>query len=121
MKKILFVSLLFLSFMNICNASTVKGKVYCPDNDEPVNLRPSVNVAANDSLVCNSEVEVLNTNAGTNSSSGCTGSFYQVRQGIKTGYACSDFIKITETPLDESEGKVSVSYTHLTLPTKVKV
>ena len=106
MKKILFVSLLFLSFMNICNASTVKGKVYCPDNDEPVNLRPSVNVAANDSLVCNSEVEVLNTNAGTNSSSGCTGSFYQVRQGIKTGYACSDFIKITETPLDESEGKV---------------
>lgn len=32
--------------------------------------------------------------------------FYQVRQGIKTGYACSDFIKITETPLDESEGKV---------------
>lgn len=106
MKKILFVSLLFLSFMNICNASTVKGKVYCPDNDEPVNLRPSVNVAANDSLVCNSEVEVLNTNAGTNSSSGCTGPFYQIRQGIKTGYACSDFIKITETPLDESEGKV---------------
>lgn len=105
MKKILFFSLLFLSFINISNAS-VKGTVYCPDDDEPVNLRTSINVPPTNSLVCGTEVEVLDTNAGTNSSTTCTKPFYQVRQGIKTGYACGDFIKITETPSTEEEGTV---------------
>lgn len=105
MKKILFFNLLFLSFINICSAS-VKGTVYCPDNNAPVNLRPSVSAGATSSLECNTEVEVLNTNAGYNKDSGCNSAFYQVRQGIKSGYACGDFIKITETPLTEEDGTV---------------
>ena len=60
MKRVLFLLTIFLSFIGIVSASST-GTVYCPDNDEPVNLRPSVTSPANNSLVCNSTVEVLDT------------------------------------------------------------
>ena len=41
MKRVLFLLTIFLSFIGIVSASST-GTVYCPDNDEPVNLRPSV-------------------------------------------------------------------------------
>ena len=106
MKRVLFLLTIFLSFIGIVSASST-GTVYCPDNDEPVNLRPSVTSPANNSLVCNSTVEVLDTNAGTNPSSGCTTSFYKVRQGVLTGYACGDFIKLN-TPSTTEKGKVLI-------------
>lgn len=104
MKRVLLTLTIFLSFIGVVSASTT-GTVYCPDNDEPVNLRPSVTSPANNSLVCNSTVEVLDTNAGTNPSSGCTTSFYKVRQGVLTGYACGDFIKVN-LPSTIEKGKV---------------
>lgn len=104
MKKTLFMITLFLSFLSVCNASSI-GEVYCPDDDNPVNLRPSITSSATNSLACGSEVEVLNTSAGYNYSSGCTKQFYQVRQGILTGYACGDYIKVKESSSYE-EGKV---------------
>ena len=104
MKKVLLTLTIFLSLIGVVSASST-GTVYCPDNDEPVNLRPSVTSPANNSLVCNSTVEVLDTNAGTNPSSGCTTSFYKVRQGVLTGYACGDFIKVN-LPSTTEKGKV---------------
>ena len=104
MKRVLLTLTIFLSFIGVVSASTT-GTVYCPDNDEPVNLRPSITSPANNSLVCNSTVEVLDTNAGTNPSSGCTTSFYKVRQGVLTGYARGDFIKVN-LPSTTEKGKV---------------
>ncbi len=103
MKRVLFTIILFLSFCISVNALT--GTVYCPDDNKPVNLRISVTGSANNSLVCNSTVEVLDTNAGTNPSSGCTTSFYKVRQGVLTGYACGDFIRVNTSSTTE-KGKV---------------
>ncbi len=100
MKKVLIGIVLFLSFSGVSFASGM-GEVYCPDDDEPVNLRPSLNESASNSLACGSKVEVLDTNAGYNYSSGCSRPFYQVRQGILTGYACGDFIKLNDSTSTE--------------------
>ena len=102
MKKTLFFILIFLSFINISYAIQ-KGEVYCPDNEDPVSLRPSVTAAATEGLVCRTTVEVLDTNAGTNPTSGCTKQYYYVRQGMKVGYACGDFIRLQS---ETTEGKV---------------
>ena len=53
MKKVLLTLTIFLSLIGVVSASST-GTVYCPDNDEPVNLRPSITSPANNSLVCNS-------------------------------------------------------------------
>ena len=103
MKKIFISLILFISFISTAYAAT--GTVYCPDNRDPVNLRPSINAAATQTLACDSTVEVISTNAGTNYSSGCTTQFYQVKQGFKSGYACGTYIKLNSSSTT-TEGKV---------------
>ncbi len=90
MKKIIITLVLFVLFINVGYAAN--GTAYCPDDNEPVNIRNS----AGGSLIgkgipCGSDVEVLDTNAG--STSNCR-TWYKVRYDITTGYACSDYIKL---------------------------
>lgn len=86
---ILFI-MIFLSLPSICLAS-VNGTVYCPDDNQPVNVRNSAGGNLIGSVACNSQLEVLDTNAG--STSDCS-KWYKVRQGILTGYACGTYVKI---------------------------
>ena len=101
MKRVLLTLTIFLSFIGVVSASTT-GTVYCPDDDEPVNLRDSVGGNWIGGLACRSSVEVLEKS--NNSTDSCP-TWYKVRQGIKTGYACGDFIKVT-LPSTTEKGKV---------------
>ena len=92
MKKIIITLVLFVLFINVGYAAN--GTAYCPDDNEPVNIRNS----AGGSLIgkgipCGSDVEVLDTNAG--STSNCR-TWYKVRYDITTGYACGDYIKLKD-------------------------
>lgn len=93
MKKIIITLVLFVLFINVGYAAN--GTAYCPDDNEPVNIRNS----AGGSLIgkgipCGSDVEVLDTNAG--STSNCR-TWYKVRYDITTGYACGDYIKLKDS------------------------
>lgn len=90
MKKILLVFTIFLSLTITAHASTM-GTTYCPDDDEPINVRNTPGGTSVGALACNTQLEILNNNAG--STSNCS-TWYQVRQGILTGYACGDYVKI---------------------------
>lgn len=100
MRRLLIAITLFLSFINIGYAAT--GTVYCPDDDKPVSLRSSAGGTWIGGLVCNSQLEVLDTNGG--STDNCP-IWYKVSQGILTGYACGNYIKINTTSTTE-EGEV---------------
>ena len=100
MKKIFVAVIIFLSFSISVQALT--GYVYCPDDDKPVNLRSSAGGTWIGGLVCNSQLEVLDTNGG--STDNCP-IWYKVSQGILTGYACGNYIKINTTSTTE-EGEV---------------
>ena len=93
MKKIIITLVLFVLFINVGYAAN--GTAYCPDDNEPINIRNS----AGGSLIgkgipCGSDVEVLDTNAG--STSNCR-TWYKVRYDITTGYACGDYIKLKDS------------------------
>ena len=93
MKKIIITLVLFVLFINVGYAAN--GTAYCPDDNKPVNIRNS----AGGSLIgkgipCGSDVEVLDTNAG--STSNCR-TWYKVRYDITTGYACGDYIKLKDS------------------------
>ena len=89
MKKIIITLILFVLFINVGYAAS--GVAYCPDNNDPVSLRNTAGGTWINGIPCNSEVEVLDTNGG--STSNCK-TWYKVRYGITTGYACSDYIKL---------------------------
>lgn len=90
MKRIIITFIVFISFINIGYASS--GWAYCPDDNEPVTIRTSAggNLTGS-SIPCNDEVEVLDINGG--STSNCK-TWYKVRYGITTGYACGNYIKL---------------------------
>lgn len=90
MKKIIITLVLFVLFINVGYAAN--GTAYCPDDNEPVNIRNSAGGSLiGNGIPCGSDVEVLDTNAG--STSNCR-TWYKVRYDITTGYACSDYIKL---------------------------
>ena len=90
MKKVIITLVLFVLFINVGYAAN--GTAYCPDDNEPVNIRNSAGGSLiGNGIPCGSDVEVLDTNAG--STSNCR-TWYKVRYDITTGYACSDYIKL---------------------------
>ena len=102
MKRMLIFIFLFLSFINRVNASL--GTVVCSNgNTSPLNVRDNINGNVIGSLGCNSNVEILNENAG--SSDNCA-VWYQVKQGDTTGYSCSQYISINRGT-SINRGKVS--------------
>lgn len=92
MKRIIITFIVFISFINIGYASS--GWAYCPDDNEPVTIRTSAGGNfTGSSIPCNDEVEVLDINGG--STSNCK-TWYKVRYGITTGYACGNYIKLAD-------------------------
>lgn len=90
MKRIIITLVLFVLFINVGYAAN--GTAYCPDDNEPVNIRNSAGGSLiGNGIPCDSEVEVLDTNGG--STDNCR-TWYKVRYDITTGYACSDYIKL---------------------------
>lgn len=91
MKKyfIIFVFLYMLLPLSVGASST--GTVYCPDDNEPLNIRDKVggtNVLT--AAACGANLEILNNNAG--STVNCT-KWFQVKYNGTTGYACGNYIK----------------------------
>ena len=102
MKKLSLLFFMFLSFVSIVNAST--GTVICTGGDtSPLNVRNSIDGAAIGGLKCNTTVEILNENAGSNSS--CS-KWYQIKQGDLVGYSCGEYIAINKEST-ALKGKVS--------------
>ena len=93
-KYIVFTILLFLSLIYSVKAES--GTVICSDGDNtPLNVRSSINGSVIGGLACNSSVEILNNNAGSNSA--CD-KWYHVKQGLLEGYSCGNYISINSTP-----------------------
>lgn len=102
MKKVYLFLILFLTFITTVNAST--GTVVCSNGDaSPLNVRDSVGGTAIGGLACNSTVEILNENAGSNDYCSV---WYQVRQGSTEGYSCGEYITINNI-VTNLKGKVS--------------
>jgi len=84
---------LFFSLVTLTNADTKRGYVYCPDDDEPLNVRDAVGGNIVTALSCNTEVKVLSTNEGNYNN--C--SFYKISYGDGlVGYTCGSYIKTIE-------------------------
>lgn len=98
MKRIFVAIILFLSFSVSVNA--LSGYVYCPDDDNPINVRAEQNTSSTilGTVRCNSTVTILNENVGTN--------WYQIKQGDLIGYSSKDYIKINKTS-SSLKGRVS--------------
>lgn len=101
MKKVYLLLILFLSFVTTVNAST--GTVICSGDTSPLNVRESIGGTAIGGLACNSTVEILNDNAGSNDYCSV---WYQIRQGNTVGYSCGEYITIN-TEVTNLKGKVS--------------
>ena len=96
-KYILFILILFLSFIYSVKAQT--GTVICTDGSTArLNVRTSIDGTVIGGLVCNSSVEILNSNAGTSS---ICDKWFQIRQGTLEGYSCGDYININDIPDDD--------------------
>lgn len=101
MKKIYLLLILFLSFITTVSAST--GTVICSGDTSPLNVRESIGGTAIGGLACNSTVEILNDNAGSNDYCSV---WYKIRQGNTEGYSCGEYITIN-TEVTNLKGKVS--------------
>ncbi len=98
MKRVLFIIILFLSFSISVNALT--GYVYCPDDNNPINVREGESTSSKilGAVKCNSTVTILNENTGSN--------WYQIQQGNLIGYSSKDYIRINKTSTN-LKGRVS--------------
>lgn len=98
MKRVLFTIILFLSFSISVNALT--GYVYCPDDNNPINVREGESTSSKilGAVKCNSTVTILNENTGSN--------WYQIQQGNLIGYSSKDYIRINKTSTN-LKGRVS--------------
>ena len=92
----IFVTLtLFFALINLTEADVTRAKVYCPDDNEPLNIRESIGGNIKTALACNTEVKVLDQNAGVD---GSGRTWYKIEYGSgSVGYAVSTYIKIIET------------------------
>ena len=96
--------ILFLCFTYKVDASTT-GTYICTDGDTmTLNVRNSINGSPVSSLACNSTVEILDTNAGSNS---ICSNWYKIKYGVLTGYSCGDFISINSNTNTNLKGRVS--------------
>ena len=101
-KYILFILILFLSFIYSVKAES--GTVICTGGDTtPLNVRSSIGGSVVGGLSCNSSVDILDSNAGSNNS--CS-KWYKIRQGVLEGYSCGEYISINSTPTN-LKGRVS--------------
>lgn len=86
---------LFFALINLTEADVIKAKVYCPDDNEPLNIRDSIGGNIKTALACNTEVKVIDQNAGVD---GSGRTWYKIEYGSgSVGYAVSTYIKIIET------------------------
>lgn len=96
--KILYIIItiaLFFTLINLTEADVTRAKIYCPDDDSPLNIRESIGGSIKTALACNTEVKVLDQNAGTD---GNGTKWYRIEYGNgEIGYAISTYIKIIET------------------------
>ena len=96
--KIIYIIItiaLFFALINLTEADVIKAKVYCPDDNEPLNIRESIGGNIKTALVCNTEVKVIDQNAGVD---GSGRTWYKIEYGSgSVGYAVSTYIKILET------------------------
>ncbi len=93
-KYIVFILIIFISF--IYNVKAESGTVICTDGDTtPLNVRNAIDGSVIGGLACNSSVEILNSNAGSNSA--CN-KWFQVKQGLLEGYSCGNYISINTEP-----------------------
>lgn len=97
-KKIIYIFVtltLFFALINLTEADVTRAKVYCPDDNEPLNIRESIGGNIKTALACNTEVKVLDQNAGVD---GSGRTWYKIEYGSgSVGYAVSTYIKIIET------------------------
>ena len=101
-KYIIVIFILFLSFIYSVKAES--GTVICTNGDTtPLNVRSSIDGNVVGGLSCNSSVEILNKNAGSNNS--CS-KWYQIKQGVLEGYSCGEYISINTSP-SNLKGRVS--------------
>ena len=96
--KIIYIIItiaLFFALINLTEADVIKAKVYCPDDNEPLNIRESIGGNIKTALACNTEVKVIDQNAGVD---GSGRTWYKIEYGSgSVGYAVSTYIKILET------------------------
>lgn len=103
-RYISFTIILLLAFIVEVSASTSTGTVICTNGDtSPLNVRDSISGNPIGGLACNSTVEILNDNAGSN---GNCSNWYQIKQGLLTGYSCGEYININKE-VTNLKGKVS--------------
>lgn len=97
-KKIIYIFVtltLFFALINLTEADVTRAKVYCPDDNEPLNIRESIGGEVKTALACNTEVKVIDQNAGVDGSGRV---WYQIKYGNgDTGYAVSTYIQIIPT------------------------
>lgn len=97
-KKIIYIFVtltLFFALINLTEADVTRAKVYCPDDNEPLNIRESIGGEVKTALACNTEVKVLDQNAGVD---GNGTKWYKIEYGNGSiGYAISTYIRIIET------------------------
>lgn len=86
MKKVFVTIILFLSF--IIDVKALTGYVYCPDDNEPINIREDRSTSSNilGSARCNSTIEILDNTSDSK--------WYKIKQGDLVGYASSDYIRV---------------------------
>lgn len=90
MKKVLVFILCFFVSILVVDAST--GTVICTGGDtSPLNVRSSIGGTSIGGLSCDSTVEILDDNAG---SDGNCSKWYNIRQDKLEGYSCGDYIVI---------------------------
>lgn len=97
-KKIIYIFVtltLFFALINLTEADVTRAKVYCPDDNEPLNIRESIGGEVKTALACNTEVKVIDQNAGVD---GNGTKWYKIEYGNgSVGYAISTYIRIIET------------------------
>ena len=103
MKRVVILfTIMFLSFINTVAAGT--GTVVCTGGDtSPLRVRESIDGMEVGWLSCNSTVEILDEEAGSNDN--CA-KWYQIKQGDLTGYSCGEYITINKV-IQNLKGRVS--------------
>ena len=83
--------------------TSLKGKVSCVENDDPLTVRNSINGSIIDRLSCDTEMTILDNSLG---SAGSCSNWYKVSYGNgKQGYVCGTYV-ITEVEIDYDSDEV---------------
>ena len=92
---IIITIVLFFALISLTEADVTRAKIYCPDDNEPLNIRESIGGNVKTALACNTEVNVIDENAGVD---GNGTKWYKIEYGNgEEGYAISTYIRIIST------------------------